>query len=145
MILFETKDRNKIDKVLKHPDIYDTISSDECPKVEDMEFPINDNYQYIGGFVDGEIIGLLVYHSYKDGRECHVQVLPEYRELYAKEFGEQALEFKGTLPLYAEIPELYKNVLAFAELNNFEIIGEHTDRYVKNGKDYPVKILKYKG
>lgn len=145
MILAEINDRESINKVLKNPDIYDVISSDGCPDACDMEFPINDDYQYIAGFVGGEIIGILVYHSYKDGRECHVQVLPEYRFDFAIEFGKQALKFKGDLPLYAEIPEKYKNVLAFAKANKFEIIGEHSDKYIKNGVEYPVKILKYKG
>lgn len=145
MIVKETVDRELIDTVLKCPAIYETITSDNCPNASDMEFPINQNYKYIGGFVNGEIVALMVYHSYKGGNECHVQVLPKFRKQYAKEFGEKSLLFKGNLPLYAEIPELYENVIAFAKLNNFEVIGKHKDNYVKGGIEHPVCILKYKG
>jgi len=145
LIVKETTNLYDIKAVLCHPVIYDTISDDTCCAVKDFEPPISNEYQYIAGYVDNEIIGVLVYHSYLDGRECHVQVLPKYRKEHAKEFGEQALMFKGTLPLYAEIPDLYQNVLDYALLNGFVIAGVKYNCYIKNGIDYPVNILKYKG
>ncbi len=129
--------------VLCHPEIYDTISSDECPSIEDFEPPITDDYSYIVGYVKGEAIGVMIYHSYRDGNECHVQVLPHHRKEHAIEFGEQALNFRGTLPLYAEIPDLYKNVLAFALLNDFKVIEVKENNYIKNGKTYNVNVLRY--
>ena len=119
MIIKETFNTEDIKDVLCHPAIYDSITDDNCKPVEEFEPPITDNYQYIVGYLKGAPFAVMVYHTYRDGNECHVQVLPEYRKEYAKQFGQQSLSFRGTVPLYAEIPDLYKNVLAFALLNNF--------------------------
>lgn len=143
MILKQTTDIDEIKAILCNPSIYDTITGDSCPLVGDFDPPITNDYFYVGGYIDGEIIALMVYHKYLDGNECHVQVLPEYRKEYAIKFGEQSLCFRGTLPLYAEIPDLYKNVLGFALLNNFKVIDIKKDEYIKNGKTYNVNVLEY--
>ena len=143
MIVKETTNIDDIKAILWHPDIYDTITEDKCPPLGEVEPPIRDDISYIGGYVKGEIIALMVYHKYLDGNKCHVQVLPEYRKEYAKRFGEQSLLFRGTLPLYAEIADLYKNVLAFALLNNFKVIDIRKDAHIKNGKTYNVNILEF--
>lgn len=145
MILKETKNPEDIKKVLCNPIVYDCISSDNCPTASEFEPPINSEYRYIAGFVKGEIIGVMVYHSYKDGEECHVQVLPEYRKEYAAKFGKQVLLFKSESTLYAEIPSLYQNVLEFAVLNNFKILEKEDKSYIKNGVNYPVFTLEYEG
>lgn len=80
MIVKETTNLDDIKAVLCNPAIYDTIIDDNCPLVEDFEPPIDDDHLYVGGYVKGEIIALMVYHKYLDGNECHVQVLPEYRK-----------------------------------------------------------------
>ena len=143
LILKETTDLNEIKAVLCNPAIYDTITDDNSPLIEDFEPPINDNYLYVGGYIKGEIAALMVYHKYLDGNKCHVQVLPEYRKEYAINFGEQSLLFKGTLPLYAEIPDLYKNVLAFALSNSFKVKSVKENDYIKNGKTYNVNVLEF--
>ena len=145
MIIKETFNAEGIKTVLCHPEIYDSITDDNCPNAEDFEPPITDDYRYVVGYVKGAPIGVMVYHKYKDGNECHVQVLPEYRKEYAKQFGQQSLSFQGIVPLYAEIPSLYENVLKFALLNNFEVIDIIDDGYIKNGVKYLVNVLKYKG
>ncbi len=145
MIIKETFNVEDIKEVLCHPDIYDSIIDDSCKSSEFFEPPITDDYRYVVGYVKGAPIGVMVYHKYKDGNECHVQVLPEYRKEYAKQFGQQSLEFRGTVPLYAEIPSLYVNVLKFALLNNFEVIDIIDDGYIKNGVSHLVNVLKYKG
>lgn len=146
MMLKETKDVNDIHAVLKHPVIYDAITSDNSPCSKHFLAPITDEYRYVLGSVNGDIIGVMVYHEYKDGEECHVQVLPEYRKKYAVEFGDKALRFRDkSKPLYAEIPDIYKNVLSFAVKNDFEVIKQEDLGYKKNGVEYPVNILKYKG
>ena len=145
MILKEITNINDIKAVLCHPIIYDTITDDSCPKIEDFDPPITDDYLYVGGYEKVEIIALMVYHKYLDGNECHVQVLPEHRKEHAKQFGEQSLLFRGTLPLYAEIPTLYKNVLDFALINNFKVIKTIDDGYIKNGIKYRINVLKYEG
>lgn len=146
MIIKETTNLDDIKAVLYHPDIYDTISADDSPPIGEIEPPVNDKFLYVGGYVDGEIIALMIYNDYLDGkaRKCHVQVLPEFRKEYAKKFGEQSLLFRGTLPLYAKISDLYENVLAFALMNDFKVIDIEKDAHIKNGKTYNVNVLRYK-
>ena len=143
MIVCPTKDIDEIESILKHPEIYDTISDDNSCPAEYCDIPINDEYQYIGGYVNGKIIAIMVYHKYKDGNKCHVQVLPEYRKEHALRFGEQSLIFRGTQPLYAEIPSLYENVLDFAFRFGFEVIETKKQDYCKDGKLYDLKILRF--
>jgi hypothetical protein len=143
LIVKKTTCINDIKAVLCNAVIYDTITGDDCPNAEDFEPPVNDEYLYVGGYVGGEIMALMVYHKYLDGNKCHVQVLPEYRKEHAKTFGEQVLLFKGTLPLYAEIPDLYKNVLNFALMNGFNVIDVKENDYIKNGEAYNVNVLEY--
>lgn len=143
MIVKETCNRNDIESILKHPAIYETISGDTCPSADEFEAPINENYKYIGGYVKGKIVAIMVYHSYRDGNICHVQVLPEYRSGYAKKFGEESLKFRGNQQLYAEIPSLYKNVLEFAKLFGFQVIGINICDYVKHGVKYDTYILRF--
>ena len=144
MIVKETTNIDEIKSILCNEAIYDTIGSDSAPLVDEFEPPINDEYLYVGGYVKGEIIALMVYHKYLNGLECHVQVLPKHRKEHAINFGEQSLLFKGTLPLYAEIPDLYKNVLDFALMNDFKVIKVKLNDYIKHGKAYNVNVLKYK-
>lgn len=143
LIVKEIKLIDDIKAILCHPAIYDTITDDECPLSKDFEPPVNDEYLYVGGYVKGEIIGLMVYHKYLDGNECHIQVLPRHRKDYALKFGQQALLHRGTAKLYAEIPDLYKNVLNFALLNDFRIIDVKEDCYIKNGNSYNINVLEY--
>jgi hypothetical protein len=143
LIIKETTNIDDIKAVLCNAAIYDTISDDNDPAIEEFEPPINDEYLYIGGYVKGEIMALMVYHNYLDGNKCHVQVLPEFRKEHALKFGEQSLMFRGTRPLYAEIPDLYQNVLDFAKLNDFDVIDKIDDGYIKNGVEYPTNVLRY--
>lgn len=143
MIVKKTTDIDEIKRILCNIVIYDTISADDDPLASDFEPPVNDDYLYVGGYVKDKIIALMIYHKYLDGNECHVQVLPEFRKEYTKKFGEQSLVFKGTLPLYAEIPDLYKNVLDFALMNNFKVIDIKEADYIKNCKTYNVNVLKH--
>jgi len=143
MIVRETFDIDEIESILKHPEIYETITDDDCGNPCDFDIPINSDYRYIGGYVNGEIIAIMVYHRYRDGNKCHVQVLPEYRDKYALKFGEQSLMLKGTQPLYAEIPDLYKNVLDFAFRFGFEVIETKKQEYCKNGVKYDLQILRF--
>ena len=145
MILKECFNIEDIKEVLCHPEIYDTISSDECPKLKDFEPPMTDEYSYVVGYVKGVPIGVMIYHKYRDGNECHVQVLPQYRKEYAIKFGQQSLNFRGAAPLYAQIPDLYKNVLDFAKSNGFRVINEKKDDYIKRGKTYNTKVLLLSG
>ena len=140
MILKETTDLTEIKTILCDPAIYDTITDDNCPKANEF-IPPMEGHLYIGGYIGSKIIALMVYHEYLDGSKCHVQVLPEFRKEYAKQFGEQSLIFNGTRPLYAEIPELYNNVLEFAKINGFKVIDTKLNDYTKRGITYNTKVL----
>jgi hypothetical protein len=142
MIVKETTNQEQIRTILCNLLIYDTIASDDCPGVNDFDIPF-DGHRYVGGFVNGEIIALMVYHTYKDGNKCHVQVLPEHRKEYAQKFGEQSLMFRGTQPLYAEIASLYQNVLDFALTFGFEVLDKTIADYKKNGQLYDTYILRF--
>ena len=142
MIVKETTDIDDIKAILCNPAIYDTITEDNSPLAEDFT-PVFEDHLYIGGYVKGEIIALMVYHKHLDGNKCHVQVLPEFRKEYALKFGEQSLLFRGTLPLYAVIPDLYKNVLEFALHFGFKVIDKKLNSYVKNSKSYNDNILRF--
>ncbi|GAG48557.1 unnamed protein product, partial [marine sediment metagenome] len=132
MIVKQINNAEDIKKVLCVGAIYECITDDECPHIDDFEPPTDQCYTYIAGYANGEIIAIMVYHKYLDGNECHIQVLPEHRKQHAKDFAEQALLFRGTLPLYAEIPDLYKNVLNFACSFGFEVIDVKENDYIKN-------------
>ena len=142
MIVKQTTDMNVIKHVLCNEAIYDTISDDTSPEAGDFEPPTGDDYRYYAGYVNSVIIGLMIYHPYLNGEECHVQVLPQHRKEYAKQFGEQSLLLMDrTRPLYAEIPEFYKNVLDFAKLNGFKVIDTQLSNFLKHGKTYNTKVL----
>ena len=141
MIVKETDNEQEIRTILCNKEIYDAISDDYSPNAEDFIIPF-DGYQYIGGYVGSEIIALMVYHSFRDGRTCHVQVLPQFRNKYAMRFGQESLLFRGNDSLYAEIPDLYKNVLDFAHKFGFTIIETVKNDYIKNGDSYNMNILR---
>ncbi len=144
MIVTPTSNLQDIKAVLCNPDIYATIADDSSPDIKDFEPPISNKYLYVGGYVNNEIIGLMIYHEYLDGNKCHVQVLPKHRKEHAKDFGEQSLYHRGTRPLYAEIPDLYKNVLDFALLNGFKVIKRIDNGFIKNGVKHTINVLRYK-
>lgn len=134
MKVIETKDLEDIKKVLCHPEIYRCISDDYCPESSEFEPPLS--ARYIAGYVDGDIIGLMIYHNMKEGLKCHIQVLPEYRKEYAREFAEMVLV--KDVDVYSEIPACYPNVIRFAKSFGFKEIGTIKDSHLKNGVNYDV-------
>jgi len=141
MIVRETTNEQDIRTVLCNKEIYDTITDDYSLEADKFIVPL-DGYKYVGGYVNNEIVAVMVYHAYRDGNKCHVQVLPQFRQSHAAQFGEQSLTFKGTQPLYAEIPDLYSNVLDFAHKFGFKIIETVEQGYVKRGVSYNMNILR---
>lgn len=143
MICKETTSIEDIEAVLCHPEIYPTITDDNSPPVEDYEPPITDHYRYIGGYVENEIVALMIYHRHQDGCKCHIQVIPTHRAKQADKFMVMALGFRLCDPLYGEVPELYQNVINFAESHGFTVIGETGETFFKGGKSYTTKLLRY--
>ena len=144
MIVKEITNIDDIKTILCHPEIYDCITTDESGDSESYDIPINDIYLYVGGYVKGEIIAVMVYHDFRDGLELHIQVLPNFRNEYALEFGERGMMFRGRKPLYATIPDLYKNILDYALSFGFEVIERIESTETKNGKTFIDNVLKYK-
>lgn len=143
MIVNETNDIDLIKKVLCHPEIYGCISNDKSMPISEFYPPIGPRVQYVAGFVDSAIIGLMIYHDVDDKVKCHIQVLPEYRKEYAKQFARMALNFgkaKNAI-IYSEIPECYPNVLKFSKSFGFIEAGEIIDGYAKDGVDHNVTIM----
>jgi len=126
--------------VLCHPEIYEVISDDSSPPLEEFDPP--SDCEYIGGFVKDDLIAVMVYHKFRESIKCHVQVLPTHRTDHAMKFGELALSLKNGLTVYADIPEIYPNVLKFAELFGFEIIDNIANVGVKNGKSFNSYLLR---
>lgn len=144
MNIKEIKDIAEIKKVLCHPEIFECINDDTCLSQDDLEIPINDNMEYVAGFVDSDIIGLMIYHKQEEGTELHIQVLPKYRKEHAREFARMALEIgkaKNVL-IYSEIPACYPNVISFAKEFGFTESGSIKNNYIKNGVEHDVVIMR---
>ncbi|MES0329154.1 MAG: hypothetical protein ABUK06_02585 [Dehalococcoidales bacterium] len=140
----ETHDMCEIMAVLKHPVIYDTITSDSCPSLDDFDFDVT--YQeFLAGKVNGEIMALMIFYPDSPGWYCHVQVVPEYR-CHAMDFGKKGLkwffETHKEDVLWAEIPEKYPNVAKFAKKHGFEKDKTLDGLYIKDG--IPYNQIRYK-
>lgn len=132
----ETKDVAVIKSVLCNPDIYRCISDDNSPVPDDFEPPLD--AEYIAGCVGDDIIGMMIYHERTGRLKCHIQVLPEYRKEYARQFARMALGRAKNATIYAEIPDCFPNVLAFAKSFGFEETGEIRSDYVRDGISHDV-------
>ena len=144
MIVMQTEDIDDIKKVLCDDSIYHLISNDKCPSSDEFEPPVNKDYTYIAGYVNGDIIALMIYHSYEDGNKCHFHVLPSYRLKYARDFAKKSLEYRGELPLYVEISDLHKSTLNFALSNGFNKIGIKEGDKMISKSIYNINVLRYK-
>ena len=146
MIIHAINDIELIKSVLCHPEIYGCIACDKSMPADEFEPPISEGVQYVAGFVDGAIIGLMIYHDVGGEVKCHIQVLPEYRKEYAKKFARIALFFgkaKNAI-VYAEIPDCYPNVLRFAKDVGFFETGKIINDHIKDGVNYDVTIVRLK-
>lgn len=132
-----TVDRDVIKSILCHPDIYSTISDDYSPPADKWEVDYTALY-----VVDERPMGCFIVHQNGSADWwCHVQVLPEYREKYAYEFGASVLSFVfDTIPncqkLLAQIPTNCPNVLKFAKRMGFEKEGINRQSHKKGGRWY---------
>lgn len=144
MLVTETKDINVIKRVLCDPEIYELINDDSSPDMRDFEPPITDDIRYIAGFVKGDIIGIMIYHTINEHVKLHIQVLPEFRKEYAREFARIALEFgkAKNVIIYSEIPDCYPNVISFAKEFGFTETGSIKNDYIKNGVEHDVIIMR---
>ena len=143
MIVKETKDIEEIKAVLCHPEIYDCISDDTCPHSDDFEPPLESN-EYIAGYHKDEIFAVMVYHYKGDKYYTHIQVLPSHRKERAIDFARMALAFglSKNVPIYAEIPDIYPNVLKFAKSFGFKVVDIKENQHLKNDELGNVSVLR---
>jgi hypothetical protein len=138
MIISETKDTDKIKHIFCDPEIYERISDDSSPALEDFEPATpNDGIYYL---TDENNIGLVFFH-WKNGitLEGHIQILKEHRD-QSMEFGKNALEWvwanTEALKIVVSIPELYRDVLKFVGKHDFVVEGISEKSYMKNSTLY---------
>ena len=123
MIVEPTTDYGAVKKILTSPGIWEEIGG-----VDPNTFEVPSEPVYLMGTVDIPM-GLFILHGDPEAMECHVQVLPEYREEYSMEFGQKVVEMSKdyTKKLTAEIPKRFENVHRFALANGFEVTSEDED------------------
>ena len=128
-------DRSGAEAILMHPEIYPTIVDDFSPKVEAFSLP--DTFTPIVIRCGYDPVACLVVHP-QNGVTWEVQVAikPEYRDDSAM-LGEwlmrEAWEITQAYKIIAQIPYLYPNVKAFAELMGFEVEGTNKASIMKDG------------
>lgn len=131
-MITRTFDVETIKRVLCDPWIYNRITEDGSPSIDDYEPIINDDIVYL---TDEEETGIVIVHPVNAiTQEIHVQVLNRDK---AKEFVGACFEWiwsnTDTIKVIAQIPEMYPDVYKFAEKIGMEREGENKGSYLKNG------------
>lgn len=142
MHVFETKDEEKIYRVLKDPEIYDRITDDGAVSVDEFTAPILNDVYYL---TDENNIGLVFYHWVNSVTlQGHIQILKEYRG-QAMEFGKGALKWAWdnteAQKITIFIPELYRDVIGFVKKFGFQQEGVSKGSYMKNSVLYDRILL----
>ena len=116
----ETADIEEVKKIVFDPEIYERISVEG---IDNPDLP-TDNVIYIGGYLDGEIIALMVYYIRENYTTCHVHVLRAHRAMFAVKFGRESLKLRPCDTLFTNIPPFFPEVIKFAEHFGFKRIKE---------------------
>ncbi len=135
----ETTSLNEITSILLDDEIYERLADDDCPKREDFQFMDPFHSQYFGGYVDGQLMGMIIHH---DGK-IHVNILKDFRKEYKSEFLRKALSMIDRSRIYAEIPDLYPSIIAFAKSEGFREESVIKNKFRKNGVAYDTHIMVY--
>ncbi len=135
----DVTDEEEIKSILTDEEIYGRITHDDCPDRKDYIFRDPFESRFIGGYVDGKIIGLVVYHDNK----IHVNVLKPYRKVYKRELLRGSLGMIDAPVIFAEIPSLFPQIIVFAESEGFREIDVIKGGFKKNGKSYNTHIMVY--
>jgi len=107
------------------PEIYDRIKISE----DKPELPV-ENVRYIGGYLQGELIGVIVYYRRKKYTTCHIQVLKAHRAALAVKFGRMALKLSKTNVLFTNIPKRFTDVIRFVQYFNFKQVAINGDSLI---------------
>lgn len=130
-------------EVISNPKIWSVISEDTASIENNIPDVVSDYWLSIcnGNNVIGVVHG---HQKWKNTIQCHIQILPEYRE-FSKEAGQciikwilENTEYKN---IYTEVPTIYSNVIAFLKSFQFIEAGKIRDCYTKDQKLIDVLIL----
>ena len=125
MIVKEIFDLKEVEKIMFDPEIYDRIKiSEDKPKLP------TENVRYIGGFLQGELIGVIVYYRRKRYTTCHIQVLKAHRAALAVKFGRMALKLSETNVLFTNIPKRFPDVIRFVKFFKFKQVAIDGDSLI---------------
>ncbi len=135
MLLRLKESREDAQRIVRRPEIYKTICDDGSPTAEDFVIP--EGWICVVAYVD-EPAGCFVLHSLNSvTMECHVQILPEHRNLSA-EIGRAVIQWAKdnteAKKLIAWIPFDCENVKCFAESMGFKVEGVSEGSIMKNGE-----------
>lgn len=143
MTLRLEESRADAEDILRHPDIYKTICEDGAPDPEDIAIP--EGWLCVVVYLDDTKnivplipVGCFVLHE-QNGvtMNCHVQVLPDYRDISA-EIGQAVIQWAKdnteAKKLIAWIPFDCENVKCFAEKMGFKVEGVSEGSIMKNGE-----------
>lgn len=135
MEIVQTRNMQLAYSILSNPVIAKEISG---PEGFGNYYPNNrKSHIYLTSYVNDKPIGLFIIHP-NNRKEwvCHVQVLPKFREKYAKEFGLSVIQWvwdNTDIPyLIANISLKYPNVRKFGHECGFKTL---TKEKVKKGKN----------
>jgi len=133
LIVFSTTDVDKIKSVLCDEWIYNRISEDGSPPVEEYEH--NTGALYL---IDDALSGLMIFEPMNAvTAEMHVQMLDKSKGV---EFGLACIEWLWTnskaIKIVAQVPELYPDVCKWALKIGLEQEGTNRSSYLKGGKVY---------
>lgn len=125
MIIKEIFDIKEVEKVLFDPEIYERIRvNNEKPTLPTK------NTRYIGGYLKGEIFGVIVYYKRKKYTTCHIQVLKAHRAALAVKFGRMALKLSQTKVLFTNVPRRFPDVIRFVKYFKFKQVGTTNDSLI---------------
>lgn len=136
-----------IKTILTHPWIYERISEDG-QKLSDSMLNFEKNcFLKLRNEAD-EIIGCYILHAFNGATlQIHANVLPSFREKYAKQSGHAVLDWikKNSPPhfqkIIALIPEIYPDVYHFTRKFGFKDEGLLLKAYRKNNQLHNISIL----
>ena len=144
MITVDYPSMDELEKILYEPEMFDRISEDTAPPLEDTKKIARQFYnrayhgQWVGGYINGEIAAL---YWTEDSGEFHFMVAEPYRKR-AKELAD-AFFAKHTDKVWARIPALYQDVLNFGKRYGFKETKLEKNAYLKNGVLHDVHWLEY--
>jgi RimJ/RimL family protein N-acetyltransferase len=147
-----TRDIGLINRIMRHPAIYDAISDDTCPPAEQFDATpaVVDGARFI--FLaphddDGNVAGVWMFEKKVDGTsyEVHTCILPEYRGRFAKSAAMLAMKwiFENTRArsITTRVPRCNRTALVFAKWCGMVPLLLEREAFVKNGVPHDVNLL----